>query len=90
MRVGTKDLKNRLSHHLRLVRDGEHVLVTDRGRVIAELRPAHDTPEAEEAALASLEARGLLTRGRRKPTDFEPVSRRGRKLVSTLVTEDRR
>ncbi|MBI3983100.1 MAG: type II toxin-antitoxin system prevent-host-death family antitoxin [Gemmatimonadetes bacterium] len=37
--VGVRELKNRLSEYLRVVRGGEHVLVTDRGRVIAEIRP---------------------------------------------------
>ena len=36
--VGVRELKNRLSEYLRLVRAGEDVLVTDRGEVIAELR----------------------------------------------------
>lgn len=36
--VGVRDLKNRLSEYLRLVRNGEEILVTDRGEVIAELR----------------------------------------------------
>lgn len=38
--VGIRDLKNRLSEYLRLVRAGEDVLVTDRGEVVAELRRA--------------------------------------------------
>jgi antitoxin (DNA-binding transcriptional repressor) of toxin-antitoxin stability system len=37
--VGVRELKNRLSEYLRMVRHGEEVLVTDRGKVIAELRP---------------------------------------------------
>jgi prevent-host-death family protein len=37
--VGVRELKNRLSEYLRLVRAGERVIVTDRGRPIAELRP---------------------------------------------------
>lgn len=36
--TGVRDLKNRLSHYLRIVQDGEQVLVTDHGRVVAELR----------------------------------------------------
>ena len=36
--VGVRELKNRLSEYLRLVRSGEEILVTDRGEVIAELR----------------------------------------------------
>jgi len=33
--VGIRELKNRLSHYVRLVEKGEEVLVTDRGRVVA-------------------------------------------------------
>jgi antitoxin (DNA-binding transcriptional repressor) of toxin-antitoxin stability system len=36
--VGVRELKSRLSEYLRLVRNGEEILVTDRGDVVAELR----------------------------------------------------
>ena len=36
--VGIRELKNRLSKYLRMVRRGEDILITDRGEVIAELR----------------------------------------------------
>jgi hypothetical protein len=36
--VGIRELKNRLSEYLRMVRQGEDILITDRGEVIAELR----------------------------------------------------
>ena len=37
--VGIKGLKNKLSEYIRLVTQGETVLVTDRDRVVAELSP---------------------------------------------------
>ena len=37
--VGVRDLKNRLSAHLREVKAGQRLLVTERNTVIAELRP---------------------------------------------------
>lgn len=37
--VGIRELKDRLSHFIRLVEAGESVLVTDRGTVVAEIRP---------------------------------------------------
>jgi antitoxin (DNA-binding transcriptional repressor) of toxin-antitoxin stability system len=43
-RIGIKALKNELSKHIRAVSAGESILVTDRDRVVAELRP----PPAEE------------------------------------------
>lgn len=36
--VGIRELKDRLSQYLRMVRRGEEILVTDRGEVVAELR----------------------------------------------------
>lgn len=68
--VGVRELKNRLSHYLRLVREGERVLVTDRGEVVAEVR------EADAAAAASgldaLVRRGLARAGGRNRPDLYP------------------
>ncbi len=36
--VGIRELKDRLSQYLRMVRRGEEILITDRGEVVAELR----------------------------------------------------
>jgi prevent-host-death family protein len=54
--VGVRDLKSRLTHYLRLVKEGEKVIVTDRGKPIALIRPldgaeAHATIEERLAAL---------------------------------------
>ncbi len=37
--TGIRNLKNNLSRYIRRVIRGERILVTDRGRVVAELRP---------------------------------------------------
>lgn len=64
MRVaGVRELKNRLSRYLRLVAQGETVLVTDRGRVVAQLAPppAHTPPALSESeALRRLAAAGKV------------------------------
>jgi antitoxin (DNA-binding transcriptional repressor) of toxin-antitoxin stability system len=45
--VGVRQLKSRLSEYLRLVASGETVQVTDRGRVVAELRqPSPALPDS--------------------------------------------
>lgn len=46
--VGVKVLKNKLSEYLRVVASGERVLITDRDRVVAELR----APEIPGASVA--------------------------------------
>ena len=44
--VGLKVLKNKLSEYVRLAAAGETVVVTDRGRVVAELNPPRSKPES--------------------------------------------
>ena len=40
MEVGIRELRNHLSRYLDRVRDGDEVVVTDRGRAIARVTPA--------------------------------------------------
>ena len=44
--VGLKTLKNRLSEYVRLAAAGETVVITDRGRVVAEIVPPRSKPES--------------------------------------------
>ncbi|MCU0725373.1 MAG: type II toxin-antitoxin system prevent-host-death family antitoxin [Planctomycetes bacterium] len=63
--AGVRELKNSLSRYLRLVREGENIIVLDRGRPVAILsaiggiRPAISTAEH----LAGLAAQGHLRLG---------------------------
>jgi prevent-host-death family protein len=90
MKVGTKELKNRLSHYLRLVQQGESVQVTDRGAVVAELRAVREVESGDDACLLALEQQGMATLGTKKRLGaFEPLAPRGKKLLSEMVIEDR-
>jgi prevent-host-death family protein len=53
--AGVADLKNRLSHYLRLVARGESVTILDRGRPVARLTRA----DAGDSELSDLIAGGL-------------------------------
>jgi prevent-host-death family protein len=61
--VGIREVKNKLSEYLRIVAEGETVLVTDRGRVVAQLAPppSHSLPPlSEDQALERLAAAGKV------------------------------
>jgi prevent-host-death family protein len=45
-KVGLKTLKNKLSEYVRLAASGETVVITDRGRTVAEIVPPHRKPES--------------------------------------------
>lgn len=75
------ELKNRLSHYLRLVACGETVTVLDRGKPVAQLTPM----QSVEPELGRLAAEGLVRLpvhpapkdfwARRLPRSKKPVSR---------------
>ena len=84
MEVGVKELRNNLSRYLEKVRDGQEVVVTDRGRAIARVLPI-----GAERALDRLIAEGVVTpaiRARHRPV--KPIKTRGQ--VSELVADQRR
>jgi prevent-host-death family protein len=89
MNVGTKDLKNRLSHYLRKVRNGEVVRVTDRGKIVAEIRSVAPAATDEQTLLGELEAAGLVTAGNGAFPAIRPVRLRRGVRASRAVLEDR-
>lgn len=90
--VGVRELKNRLTHYLCRAKQGEEVIVTERGRPVAILqslkKAAH--PISLEARLAQLAARGavILPSGKRRRR-FRPITIAGPPLSQTVL-EDRR
>lgn len=92
--VGVRELKNRLSEYLRQVRSGEGVLVTDRGEVVAEIRPpGHASLDPSvPAGLAELARRGIVTLG--APSDarvYPPLPRpqRRKRTAAQLLNDER-
>ena len=86
--VGVRDLKNRLSHHLKRVRAGARLVVTERGRPIATLVPL-DVP-ADMAWAHRMVAEGRASWNGGKPTGSKNPPRNTGKLASDIVIEDRR
>jgi prevent-host-death family protein len=91
MHIGTRELKNRLSHYLRQVREsGEPIYVTDRGEIVAELRPVTDEGKDEEVLLA-LAAAGEISLGNgRRFKSFKPIKPKRAVSLASIVLEDRR
>ncbi len=71
--MGIRELKNRLSEYVRLVRRGEEILVTDRGVVVAELRrPGSRAAEAPYPTLAEAARQGRVRIGAHNRRDLCP------------------
>lgn len=91
--VGIKELKNKLTYYLRLTRQGNKIIVTDRGSPVAIIRSVDEIEENEdiEGRLASLAKRGLVRlpvkRGGFK--NFKAFQVPG-KPASEIIMEERR
>ena len=87
MRVGTRELKAKLSEYLRRVKAGETIIVTERGQTIGQIVPVKPTLEKRLKALVES---GIADWDGRKFLPGKPVVRnRGSIQVSDLVIEDR-
>jgi prevent-host-death family protein len=87
--VGIRELKANLSRHLKRVRSGARLVVTERGRAIASIQPI-DTPDDVDWAHAFV-ASGRAQWSGGKPEGTKPLVRlKGHKTVSDAVIEDRR
>jgi hypothetical protein len=91
--IGVRELKARLSQVLREVQQGESVLVTDRGRVVAELRLPDASAWAANApppAITRLAAKGHLRLAAPAPDPYpaSPISSPAG-LARKLLDEER-
>jgi len=87
--VGARELKTRLGHFLQRVRQGETLLVTDRGEPVAELRAVAVGASPIDAVLRRLAADGAITLPLKNQTStFQAIASRGA-AASTAVSRDR-
>ena len=83
--VGLKHLKTHLSEYVRRSEGGERIVITDRGREVAELTPLSDARKA----MAKLRDEGTVEWGGGKPSGVRGLEVRG-EPVSKTVLDDRR
>jgi prevent-host-death family protein len=82
------ELRNRLGKYLQLVREGEFVRVTDRGKPVAVIVPLKNSPTP---AVEQLLKRGGITFGTGQPlSQAAPARLKPGKSIAEMVTEDRR
>ena len=89
--AGIKELKNNLSRYLTLVKRGEDILITERGRAVARIIQAAPKNKSIREALGPLIVKGLIalpSQGIDKEIT-PPVEVPG-KPVSEMAIEDRR
>lgn len=90
--VGIKELKNSLTQYLRRTKQGEEVIITERGTPIALIQPIKEANKAVslEARLARVAAQGLITLPTRKLLRRVRTIKAAGKPLSRIILKDRR
>jgi prevent-host-death family protein len=87
MRVGTRELKNKLSEYMRRVKAGETITVTEHGKTIGQIVPVKPTVEER---LQAMVAAGQAEWNGQKLRPYRPKAvNKGNRQLSDLVVEDR-
>jgi len=90
MRLGLREANQSFSKTIRAVRAGKEVVLTERGRPIAVIKPIRDK-DAQEAALRAMVDAGLITPAARKgpmPTPgWRPVKVKGKPVSETVIAD---
>lgn len=88
MKLGLREANQHFSKAIKAVRAGKEVILTERGRPIAVIRPVKNEPEPD-AALRRLADEGLITLPSRKGPlpRFEPVPLSGQSLAQTIIDD---
>jgi prevent-host-death family protein len=88
--VSIRELKNRLSHFLRLIKEGESLIITDRGTPIGRIVPIAPAGKRLDEHFAAMKQAGQLEWSGRKLSKNKPVAKaRGKRSVSNLLVKDR-
>jgi prevent-host-death family protein len=89
--AGIRELKNQLSRYIALVKKGDDVLITERGRVIARVVKESSRRSSLRKALQLLVLKGQVIMPTREINRdiAKPIKLPG-KAVSEIVLEDRR
>ena len=86
--VGIRELKAHLSRHLKRVRSGVRIAVTERGRTIATISPVEVLPKVDWAHQLVAEGHAHWNGG--KPIGAASPPKLPRKTAASVVLEDRR
>lgn len=83
--VGIRELKSKLSSYLDRVKDGEEVIVTDRGNEVALFKPI----SREHRAITLLVESGKVKWKGSKPKGLKGIKIKGKSIAETVLEERR-
>ncbi len=89
VRIGLREANLRFSRYLKMVKDGNEVILTDRGKPIAVIKPVSLEDVLEKDRIRSLEEQGILKRAKGDRFPLHRLIVVSGKPVSEIVKEER-
>lgn len=87
--VGVRKFKLQLGRYLKIVKEGGSVIITDRGRPIAEVAPIKKSDEDRNVIIREMAMSGEVTWHEfKRPVEFHPPELHGNPLSEQII-EDR-
>jgi prevent-host-death family protein len=90
MRMGLREANQRFSKAIKAVKQGKEVILTERGKPIAVIKPLQ-AKEDQEAVIRRLEAEGILRpaakRGPMPTPSWKPIRIKGKPMSQTISEE---
>jgi len=91
MRVGLREANQHFARTIKAVRSGQEVVLTDRGRPVAVIKPITDQDSGQSVALRAMAEEGLITLpDRNGPTParrWRPVKVKGAPVSRTIIAD---
>ncbi len=89
MRLGLREANQKFSKAIQAVKEGKEVVLTERGRAIAVIKPI-EAGQDDSAVIRRLEAEGVLRPAEKRGPmpDIKPIRIKGKPLSATVI-EDR-
>jgi prevent-host-death family protein len=88
MRMGLREANQQFSKAIKAVKAGKEVVLTERGKPIAVIKPL-EQEDKEEAMIRRLEAEGILRPARKRGPmpNWKPVRIKGKPMSETIREE---
>ncbi|HEY2922970.1 MAG TPA: type II toxin-antitoxin system prevent-host-death family antitoxin [Candidatus Binatia bacterium] len=90
MRMGLREANQQFSKAIKAVKQGKEVILTERGKPIAVIKPLQ-AKEDQEAVIRRLEAEGILRpaakRGPMPTPSWKPIRIKGKPISQTISDE---
>jgi prevent-host-death family protein len=88
--IGIREFKEQLSGHIREVKKGATLVITERGKPVARLLPVAPANTSVDEKLQQLVKTGVISwSGRKLAPDVPAIPVRGSKTVAEMLIEDR-